>query len=52
MDIKIGSIVILNSGGPEMTVVEILEEEIVCTWFEKGKQKFGRFPKEAIKSIE
>lgn len=33
MELKIGSIVRLNSGGPPMTVSRILEDgQIICTW--------------------
>ncbi len=34
MDFKPGDIVKLKSGGPKMTVSEIIEdEEVICKWF-------------------
>lgn len=36
-DIKVGDIVELKSGGPEMTVSEINASTVRCHWFKEGK---------------
>ncbi|WP_414706125.1 DUF2158 domain-containing protein [Salegentibacter sp. UBA1130] len=33
-DFKIGQSVILNSGGPAMTIVEVYEDFCKCGWFD------------------
>lgn len=35
--LKPGSVVQLNSGGPHMTVVTVKGTEVFCCWFENAK---------------
>jgi uncharacterized protein YodC (DUF2158 family) len=37
MKFRLGSIVVLKSGGPDMTVASIGEDGVICVWFE-GKR--------------
>jgi uncharacterized protein YodC (DUF2158 family) len=41
---QIGAIVILNSGGPKMTVVRATEGEVRAMWFVDGISHRGIFP--------
>jgi uncharacterized protein YodC (DUF2158 family) len=51
-EIKIGDVVKLKSGGPDMTVNEIGKSGMTgegplaawCSWFDKGEEKKGTFP--------
>lgn len=49
---KVGQIVQLRSGGPEMTVSEIdlygKESFVECQWFGGRKLEKGRFPVESL----
>jgi uncharacterized protein YodC (DUF2158 family) len=36
MEFKVGDVVKLKSGGPEMTVSEVDDDEIECVWFPQG----------------
>ena len=51
---QVGEIVMLKSGGPEMTVSQITNNRgtplIRTTWFEGGELKRGQFPEESLKS--
>lgn len=50
MDLKVGDVVILKSGGPRMTIQEIANygfgttddgtKQAKCTWFDKDHKKF------------
>ena len=45
---KVGDVVVLKSGGPDMTIDEVLEnegqQEIICFWFlPSGERKTGAF---------
>jgi uncharacterized protein YodC (DUF2158 family) len=52
MEFKIGDIVQLKSGGPEMTVTGIGDEGLVyCVWFLGPKQNNGHFPPGALDKI-
>lgn len=39
-----GEVVMLRSGGPQMTVVSIDDGQAECTWFDGSQQMFGGFP--------
>lgn len=49
---RVGAIVRLKSGGPEMTVQETVlvdrEPRVTCNWFENGLLKFGAFHPEML----
>lgn len=38
-EIKPGDVVVLMSGGPEMTVCSVTAEGVECIWFEKDNHK-------------
>ncbi|MFP2273218.1 YodC family protein [Enterobacter ludwigii] len=43
-----GDLVVLKSGGPEMTIKAIYSDEIVCQWFAGKKLEQGRFTLESL----
>ena len=44
-EFKIGDVVQLRSGGQEITVVEIANDDVVCQWFSKdGRLRKDQFP--------
>ena len=52
--LKLGDTVVLNSGGPVMTVTGLnagySDHDIVCSWFlENGERKSDVFPPESLK---
>ncbi len=53
---QVGEIVMLKSGGPEMTVSQIANNRgaplIRTTWFEGSELKRGQFPEESLKSTK
>jgi uncharacterized protein YodC (DUF2158 family) len=53
-EFKIGDVVELRSGGPEMTVIgEQAPNLIMCTWFDKNDESRSQaFPKEALEMAE
>jgi uncharacterized protein YodC (DUF2158 family) len=54
-EIKEGSTVQLNSGGPRMTVTTIKDggKMAICTWFDSsGKRDSSAFPVSALTSAE
>lgn len=47
---NLGDVVELNSGSPKMTVTEIKDDELECTWITSDvNKKRDNFIKEAIK---
>jgi uncharacterized protein YodC (DUF2158 family) len=54
MSFKVGDMVKLKSGGPDMTVMKIGtaggEPMVWCVWFEGTKDAYGLFPPEALKA--
>lgn len=44
MSFKVGDVVVLKSGGPDMTVAAVVGDEAKCVWFEKGKKCEETFP--------
>jgi uncharacterized protein YodC (DUF2158 family) len=56
INFKVGDVVRLKSGGPDMTVnavgVGICNDQVYCVWFD-GKKKGGEsFPPEALEAVE
>ena len=53
--LKIGFVVKLRSGGPEMTIVEECKngEFLICQWWQKdsGEYRKESFPKEALSCL-
>jgi uncharacterized protein YodC (DUF2158 family) len=49
-EFKVGDIVMLKSGGPKMTVSDLLDSGLTIrtTWFAGSKNESGRFPPEAL----
>jgi uncharacterized protein YodC (DUF2158 family) len=48
-NIKIGDTVRRKAGGPDMTVVDVEDDDagqltIHCVWFEKNNEKTGQYP--------
>lgn len=43
MKIEAGSVVILKSGGPEMTVRWVENDEAYCQWFDGKQEKGAKF---------
>lgn len=54
MKFKIGDVVVLKSGGPEMTVENIDEQgNVTCTWFDKdNNRKTETFKEEMLEKCE
>lgn len=46
--LKSGDLVVLKSGGPEMTVKEIYSDEVICQWFAGKKLEQGRFDEDSL----
>ena len=44
-EIKVGDVVQLKSGGPLMTVSEIISNKVKCEWFDKNEHKEKQFQK-------
>lgn len=51
-EFKLGDVVQLKSGGPEMTIYRIDGSDIACTWFVKQEPKYNSFPKEVLEKVE
>ncbi len=59
MKFAIGDVVVLNSGGPKMTIffvysepTEIEEATYKCQWFDKAKVCVGLFSESTLKPAE
>lgn len=48
---KLGDIVKLNSGGPEMTIIEIFDRIVKCSWYSESKFEYGDFPFDCLLTI-
>ncbi|MBQ4773474.1 DUF2158 domain-containing protein [Pectobacterium versatile] len=46
--LKVGDLVVLKSGGPEMTVKAIYLDEVLCQWFAGKKLENGRFAQNSL----
>ena len=57
MELKVGDIVQLKSGGPIMTVTDVGSDygsvgiSVWCVWFVGAKQEKGSFPAAAVKAV-
>lgn len=57
MDLKIGDVVRLKSGGPKMTITEIGKygysdhEQVKCVWFDSNKKTEDLFEKEVLEVV-
>ncbi|MFV0571154.1 MAG: DUF2158 domain-containing protein [Xanthomarina gelatinilytica] len=52
-EFKKGDLVRLKSGGPVMTVYEVLRGNVSCTWFDKNdEQQYSKFSNETIEKVE
>jgi len=51
MNVKIGDVVQLKSGGPKMTVNEIANTQTNCVWFVGGSRESGNFDPEALEKV-
>ena len=57
---KVGDLVTLKSGGPEMTVCKLHEDVITrkfdgtyqCQWFAGKKLDKGNFPEDSLEAVE
>lgn len=50
--IKIGDMVRLNSGGPQMTVTEMDGDELTCKWFDSEQASHeDEFPLACVKPL-
>jgi uncharacterized protein YodC (DUF2158 family) len=49
MRFKTGNIVVLKSGGPEMTIVSATDEGFSCIWFVGKRRSRETFPAEALR---
>ena len=52
-ELKKGDVVKLKSGGPEMTVTDVANDDfgvmtVWCCWFDKTDVKTGTFPIESV----
>lgn len=56
MDLKIGDVVQIKSGGPKMTIEDIgeynSEQKAYCTWFDGNKKNSDLFKPEALRKID
>ncbi|QKM52184.1 YodC family protein [Burkholderia glumae] len=50
--LKISDIVKLKSGGPDMTIHEIVDSDYECQWFAGKKLESGWFKSEALQRVE
>ena len=42
-NLRVGDVVQLKSGGPEMTILRVYDEYAECQWFMAGELKTGNF---------
>jgi uncharacterized protein YodC (DUF2158 family) len=47
-----GDVVMLNSGGPQMTVVHTTATEVHVIWFDKNSKREDSFPLSAISKYD
>jgi uncharacterized protein YodC (DUF2158 family) len=54
MPFKVGDVVRLKTGGPEMTVeaVEARSPDVICTWLAQTMRRHGRFKALLLQKVE
>ena len=54
MDVKVGDVVQLKSGGPKMTITSTKANQAgaLCTWFDGAEVKTSRFPLEVLEQVK
>ena len=52
MNVKIGDVVQLKSGGPKMTVNEMVNTQANCIWFVGGTRESGYCDPEALDKVQ
>ena len=45
---KAGDVVVLKSGGPKMSVAQVNEHAVLCTWFQNGQHEQKYIAAEAL----
>ncbi len=50
-EFKIGDIVVLNSGEPEMTIRSLEGKSVLCTWFDGKKIAMNYYPAPTIRKV-
>lgn len=52
--VRLGSVVVLNSGGPRMTVAEVSEDgkRVLCRWQDGGATSGASFPVECVRKVD
>ena len=56
-EFKVGEVVQLRSGGPEMTIVRESDpsggkKSYVCTWFKNDEPKYNTFPAGTLQKVD
>ena len=51
MDFEIGDVVQLKSGGPEMTVTAVNNNEVACAWFKELQPQWFEFNCGTVRKI-
>jgi uncharacterized protein YodC (DUF2158 family) len=51
MEIRVGDIVVLKSGGPKMTVEKVGNGVFVCKWFDGDKAERDFFPFDTVRKV-
>ena len=54
MPFKLGDVVRLKTGGPEMTVeaIDAMTPDVICTWVAEQIQRHGRFKSLTLQNVE
>ena len=53
-EIKVGDVVELKSGGPDMTVILITAKDlnVKCAWFDGNELKYADFSEDSLKKVK
>ena len=49
---RAGNVVLLKTGGPQMTINSVLDDQAICLWFEGKELRSGNFDYYALDKIE